>query len=224
MYGIPFEKFGQIINITPLRINLNKINGYDLIVFTGGHDVHPSLYNQEHHITTISNLTRDKAEKSVFNYAKKEGIPMVGICRGSQFLTVMNGGSLIQNVQKHSRNHFIYTKDSETFNVTSTHHQMMIPKRERGNYSLIAWTRGLSSFYEGDGIIENRKMKGEVWPNLEKVEGSNKCCKEPEVVWYEKNKCLAVQYHPEYMHHDSLGFTYFQKLVSNFIFRKENLL
>lgn len=215
LYARPFVKYGEIISIPANNVDLTKINGYDLIVFTGGHDVDPSLYDQETHITTISNYKRDQYESEIFDVAKREKISMVGICRGSQFLTVMNGGQLIQNVNNHGRDHFISTDDRRTFNVTSTHHQMMLPKR--GTYKLIAWAQGLSTIYEGDKIVERKKYG---WPHLEKIMEKWDSYKEPEVVWYEESKSLAVQYHPEYMNEDSSGFKYFQSLIEKYSFNQ----
>lgn len=211
-YALPFLKFGRVASIPPFRVDTEKIKEYDLIVFTGGSDVHPSLYNQDSHITTMSNLDRDKVEEKIFKEAKKKRIPMVGICRGAQFLTVMNGGGLIQNVERHKRDHFIYTDEGAIMNVTSTHHQMMQPDWK--NSKLVAWSQGLSGKYEGDGIVEKG---GKNWPGFDHALGRPFCLKEPEIVWYEEGKSLAVQYHPEYMQEDTLGFLYFQRLVNDYL-------
>lgn len=38
----------------------------------------------------------------LYNNAKRLQIPMVGICRGAQFLNVMAGGKMIQHVEGHA--------------------------------------------------------------------------------------------------------------------------
>lgn len=99
-----------------------------LCVFTGGEDVDPSLYGETPHKTTFSNIKRDKFEQVIFQTCVKNDIPMVGICRGAQFLTVMNGGKLHQHVEGHTFGHLMRdVATSDLIWVTSTHHQMMRP-------------------------------------------------------------------------------------------------
>ena len=51
---------------------------------------------------------------------------MAGICRGAQFLHVMNGGKLYQNVSRHCGIHEVRDVwTDEKYRVSSTHHQMM---------------------------------------------------------------------------------------------------
>ena len=68
---------------------LDKPKDFGLVLFTGGEDVHPSLYNDtspKRYCAT--NLSRDKIEQDIFKVALDNSIPMTGICRGSQFLNV----------------------------------------------------------------------------------------------------------------------------------------
>lgn len=53
----------------------------DIVLFTGGEDVDPSLYNKTKHAYTMSNLDRDLYEKSIFEQVKPTQL-CVGICRG----------------------------------------------------------------------------------------------------------------------------------------------
>lgn len=53
----------------------------DIVLFTGGEDVDPSLYNCEKHPTTGSNLQRDLREKEIFEKVRPDQL-CVGICRG----------------------------------------------------------------------------------------------------------------------------------------------
>lgn len=118
-YESPFVGWGDVDFIP-------AYNPQDVIVFTGGADVSPYLYNQEREPFTQCNPQRDELESSVFNECVRQSIPMVGICRGSQFLNVMNGGSLIQHQREHAgHDHDMHTLH-DRFYVTSTHHQMAI--------------------------------------------------------------------------------------------------
>jgi len=107
---------------------VKKIEGADLIQFTGGEDVSPCLYGQKKHPKTRNNLERDKREAIIFGLAIKNNIPMAGICRGGQFLNVMCGGELWQDVDGHAKggtHEVIDLITGDSFRATSTHHQMM---------------------------------------------------------------------------------------------------
>ena len=165
---------------------VDKLEDAQLVVFTGGEDVTPSLYGCKKHRTTYSNLRRDQAEQAIGNKVDPKKQVFLGICRGSQFLCVMNGGKLIQNVTSHA-NGFTHgiTNSDKVYQITSTHHQMQYPFDLSGDdYDILFTSYEVESdYYEGDGID----------PNV--VFG-----REPEIVLYHKNglpKCLAVQGHPE---------------------------
>ena len=59
----------------------DKIEEADIVMFTGGEDVDPSLYGAQPHPTTYSNIQRDLAEKSIFEQVRTDQL-CVGICRG----------------------------------------------------------------------------------------------------------------------------------------------
>lgn len=165
---------------------VEKLEDAQLVVFTGGEDVTPSLYGCKKHRTTYSNLKRDQDEQAIFNKIDPKKQVCLGICRGSQFLCVMNGGKLVQNVSSHAIGftHGI-TDGNKVYQITSTHHQMQYPfDLKSEDYDLLFTSYGVESdFYEGDGIDPYA------------VHG-----KEPEIVLYHKKdlpKCLAVQGHPE---------------------------
>ena len=100
----------------------------DLIQFTGGADISPSLYKRGLHQTTFIDYNRDIRCQDLFGYAKTTGVPVAGICRGSQFLHARAGGELVQDCD----NHGVFGGHIATVRATgapvlvsSTHHQMM---------------------------------------------------------------------------------------------------
>lgn len=69
---VPVKDYVDNINLVP-----------DLVVFTGGTDVNPELYEEKRIRTTgRPDTKRDKFEEQVFAQAKFLNIPMFGICRG----------------------------------------------------------------------------------------------------------------------------------------------
>ena len=155
----------------------------DLVMFTGGEDVNPALYGEPRGPFTYFNATRDKQEMSAFQRASAYKKPMIGICRGAQFLTVMSGGRLIQH-QHNPGTHPIITWDGLEIPVSSLHHQAMYPYNlPDDRYRLIAWAENHSPFHL-DG---------------EHKEISDKPFKEAEIVYYPATRCLGIQGHPEMM-------------------------
>ena len=114
--------------------NVNNVGAADLVCFTGGADVHPSLYDHNKHHSTFTDPVRDAREQAIFEACVGSSTPMVGICRGGQFLNVMNGGKMYQDVTNHTMSHKLKigspTMPDEIILVTSTHHQMMMPHKD----------------------------------------------------------------------------------------------
>lgn len=155
----------------------------DIIVFSGGADINPELYKCAKHYSTYFNKERDALEVGCFNNLSKNQL-VIGLCRGAQLITALNGGKLIQNVSGHCSGPHSITNGEIRFKIESIHHQMMYPfDMDAKDYKVLYWsTKRLSSIYEGDGI--------EV----------PKC--EPEIVLYNQENyptCLAIQGHPEMM-------------------------
>jgi gamma-glutamyl-gamma-aminobutyrate hydrolase PuuD len=185
--------------------HVDNIEEADIVIFTGGEDVYPSLYHEEKHPTTYSNLNRDLYERDKFEHIKPNQL-VVGICRGSQFLCVMNGGKLVQNVSNHGvyGTHPIMGLDNDmTYEITSTHHQMQYPfNLDPKDYDLLYIADRRSITYEGGGINRAELV----------ING------EPEIVLYHKAnmpKCLAIQGHPEYMRKDAPVVKMLNNLINN---------
>lgn len=71
----------------------------DGFLFTGGHDVSPELYNEQPMWENVITCPkRDKMESIVLHMALDKDKPVLGICRGIQFINVFLGGSLYQDL------------------------------------------------------------------------------------------------------------------------------
>ena len=175
--------------ITGVKL-VDDIDTADIVMFTGGEDVTPALYGAKAHPATYCDPERDEYETEMFKKIRPDQF-VVSICRGSQFVCVMNGGKLVQDVTGHGlyHTHGIYDrKTGVSYQITSTHHQMQYPyDLPKEDYDVLYIAEGiLSRHYEGDGI------------NPDKIYNDG----EPEIVMYHKKgmpKCLAIQGHPEYM-------------------------
>lgn len=166
---------------------VDNVADADIVLFTGGEDVDPSLYDREKDFRTFSNINRDLQEKEIFDSLSPKQM-CLGICRGSQFLCVMNGGILVQHCTNHALGYTHEIHDCKTsYDITSTHHQMQYPFTiDKGYYDILYVSRNRSNEYAGDGIsIDVLFESGD-----------------PEIVYYHvpnKPRCLAIQGHPEMM-------------------------
>jgi gamma-glutamyl-gamma-aminobutyrate hydrolase PuuD len=152
----------------------------DLLQFTGGEDVDPSYYGQTKHPATYSNPKRDAYEVNIYNEWVYK-IPMAGICRGGQLLNVLNGGSMWQHVTNHSvmKTHTAFCHlTEEDYNVTSVHHQMMIPAHD----GKVLLSCSLAQTKQ----TPDKSFDGFAQPDVEAIH-------------YEATKCLCYQPHPEYV-------------------------
>lgn len=173
-YGIMrmFQKAGCVLVHNP--------EDADYVVFSGGADINPALYGEAVHKTTRYDSFRDEYCVKLYEESRARGQKLIGICRGAQFLNVMNGGGLYQHVNNHGRDHYLFDVDTEShIFVTSTHHQMMIPSKDG---QLLAYAHGQSNQREH---MSGDVVRADLGPN-----------KDAEVVWYDN--CLCFQPHPEY--------------------------
>lgn len=186
----------------------NDIYEADLVLFTGGSDVDPRLYNQSEGRRTHVDAKRDQFEKEVFEMAQKRHIKMLGVCRGSQFLCVMAGGELVQDMY-HPHHHDIKTWDNKTFRCISTHHQMAFPYRlPSSEYRMIGWAEKISTTYtdgENVEIVYHGKMLK-----------YSEAFAEPEIVYYPQIDALGIQSHPEMMPINDPFVVYCQDVFNKF--------
>lgn len=172
----------------------------DLVCFTGGADVTPSYYGDKKHPKTFNDPFRDEEETKVFAFCIDNNIPMVGICRGGQFLNVMSGGRMYQDVEKHTRSHNITDKvTGEVVYVTSTHHQMMMPS-EQAEIVAVSYLGGAREWYEGQVLMRDKSEE------------------DIEVVYYAHNRALCFQPHPELYASEHEGMQqYFRSLIKRYL-------
>lgn len=186
---------------------VKEIKDANIVLFTGGEDVWPGYYDEDKGSYTSTNKERDRVEILAFEEARQYNKLCLGICRGSQLLTVLSGGSLIQHVTNHglSKTHKIHLiNEGVDIDITSTHHQMMWPfDLSRDSYTIIAKsTKDLSTTYL-NGDNREKKLPSDFV--------------ECEIVYYKQTNCLCIQGHPEYMSKDSTAVRYINVLIREYL-------
>ena len=168
----------------------------DGIILTGGEDINPLEYNDTSNIKVCGkiNFSRDTLERKLFDFAFKNKLPLVGVCRGMQMMNVASGGTLYGDIPTeigttvvHRNNgevmheialscenikyiNLIFPLLKDTFLVNSWHHQGL--KDISQNLNVIARAY--------DGLPEAVVMNDSVHPFM-----------------------IAVQFHPERLGKDN---------------------
>ena len=158
----------------------------DGFLFTGGQDVAPEFYGMKDSTgTVVPSPERDKLETLLLSKALQADKPILGICRGLQFINAFLGGTLWQDLPSQHPSDIIHRQGKpygipthkvslngdlrtllgkDTLEVNTLHHQAI---KDLGK-DLIPLAES------SDGLIEAVKMAG-------------------------KRFVCAVQWHPEYM-------------------------
>lgn len=175
-----------------------------VVWFIGGADVNPIHYNEKRGPRVYVDEEMSRYEFSMWNHFKDKNVLKIGVCKGSQSLCAFNGGKVVQHM-RHPGYHNIITNNNLEIECVSTHHNQMIVDekvtelKENVDYELIAWADKLSLFH----------LNGE-----DKDYDFPADYKEPEIVFFNKTRSLAIQTHPEMhdIHDEIVGFC--QKLVT----------
>ena len=184
-YGTPFAKMFNIVSSDKMYdCDIAKIA--DMVMLTGGGDIDPKYYGQKKHPAThVSFGMRDAQEHKLIETCLENAIPILGICRGAEWLTIAAGGELFQHVTNHTCSHTVtWGKIPFGIQTSSLHHQMC-DLRKIKDAKVLAYASGISNFYETEGY------------GIAPVEP--KTLKEPEVFQLPSIKGFAIQGHPEMM-------------------------
>ena len=200
-YGKAVKGLGCLIN--DYRFFFRSPKEFILVLFTGGTDVTPSFYNDTSPFgMCTSSLSRDKFEKTIFQHALTNNIPMIGICRGFQFLNVMAKGRLMHHINGHGGSIHLFDAHilEKPIKVNSFHHQMVIPPG-LGDAYVVGWpVDNISNVYYG------KQDQAEKWEKPE-----------VEAAIFPKINACGVQYHPEWMPTTSKGFLFFYDMANRLI-------
>lgn len=153
----------------------------DLVVFVGGQDVDPALYGEKPHHRSNFSVQRDTDDINMYLYCLTRGIPMVGICRGAQFLNVMNGGKNYQDVDNHFGDHSGFDAKMKTTveRISSVHHQA-VRSNVAGGMEIL-----MTSAKSRHRILNPTESEVGIKADIE-------------AFFYRETCCLGIQGHPEY--------------------------
>jgi gamma-glutamyl-gamma-aminobutyrate hydrolase PuuD len=193
-YCSPVRGLGEII--TEREEFLRNPEDFKLVLFTGGEDISPELYNDTSPSNVCHNsVERDRLEIEVFETALRNNIFMTGICRGLQFLNVMHGGKMMHHLNNHeSGRHEVRTATGFNIITNSLHHQMILPTTDA---RVVAWSsENLSNVYigRGDDFVDyiGVEVEAAVFPEI---------------------RAFGVQWHPELHWESDPGYFIYRRML-----------
>ena len=192
--GIPFI-FPFTVEEEELRQLLSLCDGF---LFTGGQDVSPGLYQKEPLDERLKGLVeccekRDQMELILLRLALFEDMPLLGICRGLQFINAALGGTLYQDLPTQ---HPSEVNHHQGLPYDAPIHTVHLPEGTPFKRLLGVDTLGVNSLHH-QAI---KDLSGELSPMATSPDGL------VEAFYRPKSRFLwAVQWHPEfsYMHEES---------------------
>lgn len=142
---------GMPVVIPPLDIRLiepllDRLSG---ICLSGGPDLHPEAYGQkpnEHLGPTVPDL--DRFELAIASAADQREVPLLAICRGTQALNIVRGGTLHQHIpdlHPESNGDAIRHRQKNPGNEAS--HEVTIDPSSRLAATIDASSAGVNSFH-----------------------------------------------------------------------------
>lgn len=161
-----------------------KVNG---LILSGGIDIYPELYNdwENKEDTGKYDTDRDGFEFKLTEGAIKRGIPLLGICRGCQFINVYFNGSLIYDIPT------IRRVDHSKINGEMREHEIIVFENSLLN-ECTGVTGGIvnSSHHQsvdrlGEGLITSAKAPDGIIEAIEYAEKGG------------KPFMMGIQWHPE---------------------------
>ena len=177
-----FDEINPFPNVFNDIITINETTDLsigDALILWGGEDIGTLLYDQRpnKHCYRAKPSGRDYLEYKLIREAVKLHMPIIGICRGAQMLSIAAGGKLMQHIDNHSQHHNITLHDEEDtiIRTNSTHHQMMMPPK---NAVILASASGTTGVDEHNTHCDITQV--------------------PEVVLFPTMRALGIQYHPEW--------------------------
>ncbi len=204
------DEHGILTSGAAKRVKINTWNGsnvekmmenVDYVVFPGGSDICPTLYYNEQQWHGIMGDTNYSAERDVsdyilLSYCLDQDIPILGICRGMQMLSVVSGAEMIQDIPQWYDEQGIKTsflhRDPEKRAFVA--HQVTIPSTESLIYQIMH-----ADSIEGAPSWHHQAVKGVDNTRLvvtAYTETDGKRIVEA-VERPDKTFCLGIQFHPE---------------------------
>lgn len=200
------NQFGGIPRTLYPGISKDAYTGIDGLLLTGGGDIHPKYLGEEWHpsLKYVSE-SRDELELPLCRQAIEDDLPVFGICRGVQVMSVAMEGNLYQDIPseypRETLPHQVKRKDAE--------HEIQIEPSSRLSEIVGKSEAGVNSDHHqavkdiGEGFVITARCTED--GIIEAIENPS------------KRFVIGVQYHPERMLETNEFLEHRRKLFDAFI-------
>jgi len=199
----------ELVELSFEKNNVEDIQSCDGFLLTGGIDVEPSYYDGPENYPHKPDLflpERDAFEKLIYEYSQAHKIPVLGICRGMQYINILEGGKVLEDIGAANQIHKKEAID-KVHNVNIGHNSMLYAIIEVKNGIVnSAHHQGVTKYNLSNNLIAN-SYSDTSDQLIEGLEFKDKT---------DKSFMLAVQWHPERMKEKEVN-PLSQKLKERFI-------
>lgn len=200
----------ELLELSFEKGNVEDIEKCDGFVLTGGIDVTPSISGGAEdypHRPAVFSPERDEFERQIYEFAKTKRLPIIGVCRGMQYINILEGGAVFDDIgapenELHKKGELDKVHEIKVVTgsllesvigqdqglVNSAHHQAVNPDRLGQNLMINAYA------VSGNGIVEGLEYKDKTNSGF----------------------MIAVQWHPERMK-EKENDPFSQKIKEQFI-------
>ncbi|KQN28567.1 peptidase C26 [Pedobacter sp. Leaf41] len=180
----------QVIQLGYKLNNFEEIEKCHGIVLTGGEDVHPRFYNMPEYYPYCYeddiDEQRDEFEFKVLEYTEKNGIPVLGICRGMQVGNVFFGGNLIPDITTWGKfNHSKMPDKSDRYHEVIVNPSSWLSGIINTDKGLVNSNHHQSTDRTGKGLVVSAISPDGVTEAMERFDPEG------------KSFLLFIQWHPE---------------------------
>lgn len=198
----------EIIKLSYHLNNINEIEKCDGIILTGGGDINPRLYHQPGFLAYTDpndiDEKRDEFEWKIMQHTEDNQKPLLGICRGLQFVNVYFGGVLLPDIPSFGKfNHATFKEGNDREHFVDIDPNSLLYKivgEERGR---INSAHHQSVDIPGFGLVVNALSPDGIIEGMER--------REP----HGKGYLMLVQWHPERMANSESNFV--KKIKESFL-------
>ncbi len=189
---ISHESGVEVIKLSHSLNDVDSIKRCKGILLTGGEDVHPRFYKQpellQYCYPDDVDERRDEFELEVIEYTQRQGLPLLGICRGLQIANVFFGGTLIPDLPSFGKyNHSKFGEGKDRYHSVSIDSQSQLSKITTLTIGEVNSAHHQAANHVGKDLVANCFSSEGVIEGLERIQPDG------------KPYLMLVQWHPERM-------------------------
>ena len=198
----------EIIKLSYHLDNFKDIDKCDGVILTGGCDINPVLYNQPGFMAYSDpkeiDEKRDEFEWKIMQHTEENQKPLLGICRGLQFVNVYFGGVLLPDIPSFGKfNHAKFNEGNDREHTIEVDPNSLLYKITGEQKGRVNSAHHQSVEIPGFGLVVNALSPDGI------VEGMER--REPEGKPY----LMLIQWHPERMADQNSSFV--KKIKQSFL-------